>query len=170
MVGKGALLYTTAPALAVFAKYNLLNELNGKTLEQVHELDWVGKWEETGLLSFEDKDGNGTFSFTDKKDTTEITIDRDIIGASRYLSFITIGICAAGIAAHFVIPYFQIYQQPWAGIAQFLIRTWDGMFTPFLASFVFLNTMMQKYGRVMVIDGVHMVLILGFLGLWVSTL
>lgn len=91
-------------------------------------------------------------------------------GASRYLSFITIGICAAGIAAHFVIPYFQIYQQPWAGIAQFLIRTWDGMFTPFLASFVFLNTMMQKYGRVMVIDGVHMVLILGFLGLWVSTL
>ena len=91
-------------------------------------------------------------------------------GASRYLSFITIGICAAGIAAHFVIPYFQIYQQPWAGIAQFLIRTWDGMFTPFLASFVFLNTMMHKYGRVMVIDGVHMVLILGFLGLWVSTL
>ena len=91
-------------------------------------------------------------------------------GASRYLSFITIGICAAGIAAHFVIPYFQIYQQPWAGIAQFLIRTWDGMFTPFLASFVFLNTMMQKYGQVMVIDGVHMVLILAFLGLWVSTL
>ena len=91
-------------------------------------------------------------------------------GASRYLSFITIGICAAGIAAHFVIPYFQIYQQPWAGIAQFLIRTWDGMFTPFLASFVFLNTKMQKHGRVMVIDGVHMVLILGLLGLWVSTL
>lgn len=91
-------------------------------------------------------------------------------GASRYLSFITIGICAAGIAAHFVIPYFQIYQQPWAGIAQFLIRTWDGMFTPFLTSFVFLNTMMQKHGRVMVIDGVHMVLILGLSGLWVSTL
>ena len=91
-------------------------------------------------------------------------------GASRYLSFITIVICAAGIAAHFVIPYFQIYQQPWAAIAQFLIRTWDGMFTPFLTSFVFLNTMMQEHGRVMVIDGVHMVLILGFSGLWVSTL
>ena len=91
-------------------------------------------------------------------------------GASRYLSFITIGICAAGIAAHFVIPYFQIYQQPWADIAQFLIQTWDGMFTPLLASLVFLNTMMQKHGRVMVIDGVHMVLIIGLLGLWVSTL
>ena len=91
-------------------------------------------------------------------------------GAAQYLSFVVIGICAAGIAAHFVVPYFQIYQQPWAGIAQFLIRTWDGMFTPLLASFVFLNTMTQKHGRVVVIDGVHMVLILGFLGLWVSTL
>ena len=92
------------------------------------------------------------------------------IGAARYLSFITIGMCAAGIAAHFVVPYFQIYQQPWAGIAQFLIRTWDGMFTPLLASSVFLNTVMQKHGRVVVIDGTHMVLILGLLGLWVSTL
>ena len=91
-------------------------------------------------------------------------------GATRYLSFITVAICAAGIAAHIVVPYFQVYQQPWAGIAQFLIRTWDGMFTPLLASFVFLNTMMQKDGRVMVIDGVHMVLILGLLGLWISTL
>ena len=91
-------------------------------------------------------------------------------GAARYLSFITIGICAAGIAAHFVVPYFQIYQQPWAGIAQFLIRTGDGMFTPLLAAFVFLNTITQKYGRVMVIDGLHIVLILGLLGLWGSTL
>ena len=91
-------------------------------------------------------------------------------GAARYLSFVVIGICAAGIAAHFVVPYFQIYQQPWSGIAQFLIRTWDGMFTPLLASFVFLNTMTQKHGRLMVIDAVHMVLIVGLLGLWVSTL
>ena len=91
-------------------------------------------------------------------------------GAARYLSFVVIGICTAGIAAHFVVPYFQIYQQPWAGIAQFLIRTWDGMFTPLLASFVFLNTMTQKHGRLMVIDAVHMVLIVGLLGLWVSTL
>lgn len=90
--------------------------------------------------------------------------------AARYLSFVVIGICAAGIAAHFVVPYFQIYQQPWSGIAQFLIRTWDGMFTPLLASFVFLNTMTQKHGRLMVIDAVHIVLIVGLLGLWVSTL
>ena len=91
-------------------------------------------------------------------------------GAARYLSFIVIGICVAGIAAHFIVPYFQIYQQPWAGIAQFLIRTWDRMFTLLLASFVFINTMSQTHGRVMVIDGVHLILIIGLLGLWVSTL
>ena len=90
--------------------------------------------------------------------------------AARYFSVITIGICIAGIAAHFVVPYFQIYQQPWAGSAQFLIRTGDGMFTPLLASFVFLNTMPQKHGRVKIIDGMHILLIIGLVGLWVSTL
>jgi hypothetical protein len=72
--------------------------------------------------------------------------------------------------AHFVIPYFQIYQQPWAGIAQFLIRTWDGMFTPLLTSFVFVNTMAQKQGRVIIIDVMHIILVVGLLGLWISTL
>ena len=91
-------------------------------------------------------------------------------GAAQYFSVITIGICIAGIAAHFVVPYFQIYQQPWASIAKFLIRTWDGIFTPLFASFVFLNTMPQKHGRVMVIDGMHILLIIGLVGLWVSTL
>ena len=54
-------------------------------------------------------------------------------GAARYCHS-SLSEFAAGIAAHFVVPYFQIYQQPWAGIAQFWIRTWDGMFTPLLAS------------------------------------
>jgi len=72
-----AILYTTAPAIATFAKYNLLNTLNGKTIAQVQELEWAVKWEQTGLLSFEDKNGDGvlTFSGTD----SEIVIDRDII-------------------------------------------------------------------------------------------
>ena len=38
------------------------------------------------------------------------------------------------------------------------------MFTPLLASFVLLNTVMQKQGRVMVIDGMHILLILGLFG------
>lgn len=91
-------------------------------------------------------------------------------GPARLLSLITVGICIAGIVAHFVIPYFQIYQQPWTGIAQFLIRTWDGMFTPLLTSFVFVNTMAQKQGRLIIIDVMHIILIVGLLGLWISTL
>ena len=54
-----ALLYTTAPALAMFARTNLIQSLNDKTIEQVHEHEWVNKWEETGLLKFDDRNGDG---------------------------------------------------------------------------------------------------------------
>lgn len=74
-----ALLYTTAPALAAFARYNLVNSLHGKSIEQIHEYDWVNKWEKTGLLKFEDKNGNGKIELTPKKETSEMTIDRDIM-------------------------------------------------------------------------------------------
>ncbi len=74
-----AILYTTAPALAVFARYNLLNTLHGKTIEQIHELEWVDKWETTGLLGFEDKNGDGIISMTPDEATSEMMIDRDII-------------------------------------------------------------------------------------------
>ena len=46
-----ALLYTTAPALAAFARYNLVNSLNGKSFAQLQEVDWINKWEKTGLLA-----------------------------------------------------------------------------------------------------------------------
>ncbi|GEM83954.1 MAG: cation acetate symporter [Meiothermus sp.] len=54
-----ALLYTTAPAISVFARYNLINTLHGKSFEEVRQIDWVAKWEKTGLLRFVDKDNNG---------------------------------------------------------------------------------------------------------------
>lgn len=74
-----AVLYTTAPALSMFARYNLINTLNNQTPEQVHQLDWVNKWENTGLLTFEDKNSDGTLQLLPDKDANEITIDRDII-------------------------------------------------------------------------------------------
>jgi len=95
-----ALLYTTAPAIATFAKFNLLNTLNGKTLADVQALDWAAKWETTGLLKFEDKNGDGVLTFTGDRATTEILIDNDIIVLSTpevaQLAPWVIGLVAAG--------------------------------------------------------------------------
>lgn len=74
-----AILYTTAPALSMFARYNLINTLHNHTIQEVQQLDWVRKWENTKLLSFEDKNADGKLQLTPKKETNEISIDRDII-------------------------------------------------------------------------------------------
>jgi cation/acetate symporter len=74
-----AILYTTAPALAAFARYNLIDSLHNKTVAEVQQLDWATKWENTKLLAFEDKNGDGRFQITPDQTTNEITIDRDIV-------------------------------------------------------------------------------------------
>jgi cation/acetate symporter len=74
-----AILYTTAPALSMFARYNLITTLNDQTVTEVQQLDWAQKWEKTGLLTFEDKNQDGRYQLTPSKDTNEIKIDRDII-------------------------------------------------------------------------------------------
>jgi cation/acetate symporter len=52
-----ALLYTTAPAIAVFARTNLINSVSGMPYAEVPE--WFTNWEATGLLSFDDSNGDG---------------------------------------------------------------------------------------------------------------
>lgn len=74
-----ALLYTTAPAIAVFARYNLVETLHQATLEEARSKEWVTSWEATGLLAFDDKNGDGKLQLTPDKATSEIKIDRDII-------------------------------------------------------------------------------------------
>ncbi|PMB19959.1 cation acetate symporter, partial [Fischerella thermalis CCMEE 5319] len=74
-----ALLYTTAPALSTFARYNLIDSLHNKTIEQIYQLDWAKKWENTKLLTFEDKNSDGRIELTPDKKTSEISIDPDII-------------------------------------------------------------------------------------------
>ncbi|PIG90613.1 sodium:solute symporter family protein [Gloeocapsopsis sp. IPPAS B-1203] len=74
-----ALLYTSAPALATFARYNLINSLHNQTIEEVRQLDWANKWERTKLLAFDDRNNNGRFELTPDSATNEITIDPDII-------------------------------------------------------------------------------------------
>ena len=87
-----AILYTTAPAIAVFAKTNLIETVNGKEYSAMPA--WFTKWETTGLLTFEDKNGDGKIQYYNdaSKDATflaeqeakgnkgsELTIDKDIM-------------------------------------------------------------------------------------------
>ncbi|NEN89928.1 MAG: cation acetate symporter [Okeania sp. SIO3H1] len=99
-----AILYTTAPALATFARYNLIDSLHDKTVEEVQQLDWATKWEKTGLLEFTDKNNDGRFQLTPDKESNEITIDRDIIVLStpevaKLAPWVIALVAAGGLAA-----------------------------------------------------------------------
>ncbi|HUP22601.1 MAG TPA: sodium:solute symporter family protein [Thermoanaerobaculia bacterium] len=72
-----AVLYTTAPAVAAFARVNLLHTLSGKPYAEVPE--WFSKWEQTGLLKFDDKNGDGNIDYLADPARNELTVDRDII-------------------------------------------------------------------------------------------
>ncbi|NNF25862.1 MAG: cation acetate symporter [Gemmatimonadetes bacterium] len=72
-----AVLYTTAPAIAVFARSNLLDTVSGQAYETMPE--WFDKWEETGLIAFDDKNGDGRILYVGDAETNELTIDRDIM-------------------------------------------------------------------------------------------
>ena len=99
-----AILYTTAPALASFARYNLIDSLNDKTVPQIQQLDWATKWENTGLLAFDDKNGDDRITLTPEETTNEITIDRDIIVLStpevaRLAPWVIALVATGGLAA-----------------------------------------------------------------------
>ena len=74
-----ALLYTTAPAVAAFARTNLLTTLSNQPYASVP--DWFRNWEATGLIRFEDKNGDGLIQYTGPSSPVpnELTIDRDIM-------------------------------------------------------------------------------------------
>jgi len=74
-----ALLYTTAPAIAVFARTNLINSVSRTPYAEVPE--WFTNWEATGLLSFDDADGDGLIRFVgpDSPMTNELSVDSDIM-------------------------------------------------------------------------------------------
>ena len=74
-----ALLYTTAPSVAAFARANLLNTVSDTVYEEVP--GWFSNWETTGLVSFEDRNGDGRIQYTGPASEVEneLTIDRDIM-------------------------------------------------------------------------------------------
>ena len=80
-----ALLYTAAPAVAVFARTNLLNTVSEQPYSEMPE--WFSTWESTGLISFDDRNSDGVIQYVgpEAQDVSgapienELTIDRDII-------------------------------------------------------------------------------------------
>jgi cation/acetate symporter len=71
------ILYTTAPAVAAFARVNMIDTLHGKPYAEAPQ--WFTNWETTGLIGFEDKDGDGVITYSGDPQTNELTVDRDIM-------------------------------------------------------------------------------------------
>ncbi len=95
-----ALLYTSAPAVAAFARANLLATVAGKPYASLP--DWFKRWEATGLVKFEDLNGDGLVQYVGPAANVanELTIDRDIMVLANpeiaNLPAWVIGLVAAG--------------------------------------------------------------------------
>ena len=78
-----AILYTTAPAVGAMARLNLMNTIEpepGVSLEYAQRPQWFKNWEKTGLLKFEDKNGDGKIQYVGDKEKNEmVKVDRDIM-------------------------------------------------------------------------------------------
>ncbi len=79
-----AILYTTAPAVAAMARLNLMNTIqphaSTENLKYDERPQWFKNWEKTGLLQFEDKNGDGRIQYTaDKASNEMVKVDRDIM-------------------------------------------------------------------------------------------
>jgi cation/acetate symporter len=72
-----AILYTTAPAIAVFARTNLIETVSNKPYKQMPP--WVENWEKTGLMKFDDKNKDGLVQYLADPELNELTVDKDIM-------------------------------------------------------------------------------------------
>ncbi len=72
-----ALLYTTAPAVAAFARTNLIKTVSEKPYAEVPQ--WFSNWEKTGLLKFTDKNSDGKIQYLADANLNELAIDQDIM-------------------------------------------------------------------------------------------
>jgi cation/acetate symporter len=76
-----AILYTTAPAVAAFARVNMIDTINGPDMKGVAAAEapsWYQNWESTGLVAWDDKNGDGKM-FYSGDERNEMKINRDII-------------------------------------------------------------------------------------------
>ncbi len=95
-----ALLYTTAPAVAVFARTNLLDTVSGQPYAEMP--DWFTRWEETQLVAFDDKNGDGLIQYVGASSQfeNELSINPDIMVLANpeiaHLPNWVVGLVAAG--------------------------------------------------------------------------
>jgi cation/acetate symporter len=77
------LLYTVAPAVGAMARLNLMNTIEpvaGENLAYAERPQWFKDWEKTGLLKFEDKNGDGKIQYTSNKTDKPVIITGSISG------------------------------------------------------------------------------------------
>jgi len=96
-----AILYTTAPAVAAFGMYNIIQSTSEKPIDQLPE--WVQNWQQTKLIQIEDKNGDGLVQYLPDPATNELRIDKDIMVLAgpeiAQLPDWVVGLVAAGAMA-----------------------------------------------------------------------
>lgn len=102
------ILYTTAPAVAAMARLNLHQTISpeqGQNLVYEQRPSWFRNWEKTGLLEFQDKNGDGRINYTADASTNEmVKVDRDIMvlanpEIARLPNWVIALVAAGGLAA-----------------------------------------------------------------------
>jgi len=71
------ILYTTAPAVAAFARTNMIETVSNQPYSEVPE--WFKKWETTGLITYNDKNNDGLINYVANASNNELIVDRDIM-------------------------------------------------------------------------------------------
>jgi cation/acetate symporter len=118
-----AILYTTAPGVGAMARLNLINTIQADSIapdtSQNLKIDalpaWFTNWEKTGLLKFEDKNGDGRIQYVGKNykgvdangnkiENEMVKVDRDIMvlanpEIAQLPNWVIALVAAGGIAA-----------------------------------------------------------------------
>lgn len=103
-----AILYTTAPAVAGMARLNLMQVIEpepGQYLAYEDRPQWFKNWETTGLLQFEDKNGDGLIQYSADAGRNEmVKVDNDIMvlanpEIARLPNWVIALVAAGGLAA-----------------------------------------------------------------------
>lgn len=103
-----AILYTTAPAVAGMARLNLMSTIEpspGQHLAYEERPEWFKNWEKTGLLQFEDKNGDGLIQYSaDPQNNEMVKVDNDIMvlanpEISKLPNWVIALVAAGGLAA-----------------------------------------------------------------------